>query len=144
MTLTRGDSAQTLPTNGGPLPKVVNSLRPAPAAGASVAGPDISRKDSPASWDEFPNGRFGDARSPAYGEMDGYGVSLKLPVRNSPRSEVCGKCVLIWSVNSLERPCGSGVSRLSSRTSRVSSRLTSEESCLRTLGPKSPSEPKPT
>ena len=76
-------SSQTLAPNGGPLPKVVNSLRPAPAAGASVAGPDIARKDSPASWDEFPNGRFGDARSPAYGEMDGYGVSLKLPVRTS-------------------------------------------------------------
>lgn len=28
-------------------------------------------------WDEFPNGRFGDSRSPAYGELDGYGVSLK-------------------------------------------------------------------
>lgn len=28
-------------------------------------------------WDEYPNGRFGDARSPAYGELDGYGVSLK-------------------------------------------------------------------
>jgi hypothetical protein len=34
--------------------------------------------DSPASWDEFPNGRFGDARSPAYGDLDGWGVSLKL------------------------------------------------------------------
>jgi methylenetetrahydrofolate reductase (NADPH) len=29
-------------------------------------------------WDEYPNGRFGDSRSPAYGELDGYGVSLKL------------------------------------------------------------------
>jgi len=28
-------------------------------------------------WDSFPNGRFGDARSPAYGELDGYGVSIK-------------------------------------------------------------------
>jgi methylenetetrahydrofolate reductase (NADPH) len=34
--------------------------------------------DSPASWDEYPNGRFGDARSPAYGDLDGWGVSLKL------------------------------------------------------------------
>ncbi|BGO97810.1 Methylenetetrahydrofolate reductase 1 [Rhodotorula toruloides] len=68
-----------LSPNGAPLPKVINSLRPAPSTGANVAGPDIARKDSPASWDEFPNGRFGDARSPAYGEMDGYGVSLKLP-----------------------------------------------------------------
>ncbi|ORY79008.1 methylenetetrahydrofolate reductase-domain-containing protein [Protomyces lactucae-debilis] len=29
-----------------------------------------------ATWDEFPNGRFGDSRSPAYGEIDGWGVSL--------------------------------------------------------------------
>ncbi|KAI8365941.1 methylenetetrahydrofolate reductase-domain-containing protein [Radiomyces spectabilis] len=28
-------------------------------------------------WDEFPNGRWGDSRSPAFGELDGYGVSLK-------------------------------------------------------------------
>ena len=32
-------------------------------------------------WDEYPNGRFGDARSPAYGEIDGYGISLKQTVR---------------------------------------------------------------
>ncbi|KAF5005760.1 hypothetical protein FDECE_7817 [Fusarium decemcellulare] len=33
-----------------------------------------------ATWDDFPNGRFGDARSPAYGEIDGYGVSLHMSV----------------------------------------------------------------
>jgi len=27
-------------------------------------------------WDEFPNGRWGDARSPAYGELDIYGIGL--------------------------------------------------------------------
>lgn len=32
-----------------------------------------------ATWDDFPNGRFGDARSPAFGEIDGYGVSLHVP-----------------------------------------------------------------
>ncbi|GAA6026943.1 hypothetical protein JCM8097_005983 [Rhodosporidiobolus ruineniae] len=77
---------KTLAPNGAPLPKVINSLRPASSGapggvvtGEPVAGTDIARKDSPTSWDEFPNGRFGDARSPAYGEMDGYGVGLKLP-----------------------------------------------------------------
>ncbi|GAA5993755.1 hypothetical protein JCM11641_004038 [Rhodosporidiobolus odoratus] len=72
---------QTLAPNGAPIPKVINSLRNSATRepGVSVAGPDIARKDSPTSWDEFPNGRFGDARSPAYGEMDGYGVGLKLP-----------------------------------------------------------------
>jgi methylenetetrahydrofolate reductase (NADPH) len=28
-------------------------------------------------WDEFPNGRWGDSRSPAFGELDTYGISLK-------------------------------------------------------------------
>lgn len=32
-------------------------------------------------WDEFPNGRWGDSRSPAYGDIDGYGIRLKYPVR---------------------------------------------------------------
>ena len=30
-----------------------------------------------AEWDEFPNGRWGDSRSPAFGELDAYGVGLK-------------------------------------------------------------------
>jgi methylenetetrahydrofolate reductase (NADPH) len=29
------------------------------------------------SWDDFPNGRWGDSRSPAYGDLDGYGVSIR-------------------------------------------------------------------
>ena len=29
-----------------------------------------------ATWDDFPNGRWGDARSPALGEIDGYGPTL--------------------------------------------------------------------
>lgn len=29
-------------------------------------------------WDEFPNGRFTDVRSPAYGEIDGWGNGLKI------------------------------------------------------------------
>ncbi|KAJ5914354.1 Methylenetetrahydrofolate reductase 1 [Penicillium tannophilum] len=29
------------------------------------------------SWDEFPNGRWTDSRSPAFGELDAYGVGLK-------------------------------------------------------------------
>lgn len=40
------------------------------------AGHGILGKD--ATWDDFPNGRFGDSRSPAYGEIDGYGPSLKV------------------------------------------------------------------
>lgn len=29
-----------------------------------------------ATWDDYPNGRWGDARSPAFGEIDGYGPTL--------------------------------------------------------------------
>lgn len=35
-------------------------------------------------WDEYPNGRFGDSRSPAYGELDGYGVWIKQTVSLRP------------------------------------------------------------
>ncbi|GAA6064554.1 hypothetical protein JCM10212_005781 [Sporobolomyces blumeae] len=68
-------------SNGGPVNKVINSLRASgtSSTGQTVSSPDLQRKDSPTSWDDFPNGRFGDARSPAYGDMDGYGVGLKLP-----------------------------------------------------------------
>lgn len=38
-----------------------------------------------ATWDDFPNGRFGDARSPAYGEIDGYGVSLHMSITQAVR-----------------------------------------------------------
>ncbi|KAJ1550557.1 hypothetical protein HK096_006254, partial [Nowakowskiella sp. JEL0078] len=34
-------------------------------------------------WDDFPNGRWGDSRSPAYGDLDGYGVSLKQTKKES-------------------------------------------------------------
>ncbi|KAK3818915.1 MAG: methylenetetrahydrofolate reductase-domain-containing protein [Benniella sp.] len=34
-------------------------------------------------WDEFPNGRWGDSRSPAYGELDGYGATLKLTAKEA-------------------------------------------------------------
>jgi methylenetetrahydrofolate reductase (NADPH) len=32
-----------------------------------------------ANWDEFPNGRWGDARSPAFGSNDTYGLTLRTP-----------------------------------------------------------------
>ncbi|KAK2071693.1 hypothetical protein P8C59_006098 [Phyllachora maydis] len=38
-----------------------------------------------ATWDDFPNGRWGDARSPAYGQIDGYGVSLHVTAAQALR-----------------------------------------------------------
>ncbi|EGV62311.1 hypothetical protein CANTEDRAFT_131676 [Yamadazyma tenuis ATCC 10573] len=42
-----------------------------------------------ANWDDFPNGRFGDSNSPAYGEIDGYGPNLKV--------ESSEKAVELWT-----------------------------------------------
>lgn len=44
-----------------------------------------------ATWDDFPNGRFSDSRSPAYGEIDGYGPTLK--VSNDKAYEMWGNPV---------------------------------------------------
>lgn len=41
---------------------------------------DLGRE---ATWDDYPNGRWGDARSPAYGEIDGYGVSLHVSIASA-------------------------------------------------------------
>ena len=38
-----------------------------------------------ATWDDYPNGRWGDVRSPAYGEIDGYGVSLHASIPDAQR-----------------------------------------------------------
>ncbi|EMC93775.1 hypothetical protein BAUCODRAFT_210105 [Baudoinia panamericana UAMH 10762] len=38
-----------------------------------------------ATWDDYPNGRWGDVRSPAYGEIDGYGVSLHATIPEAKR-----------------------------------------------------------
>lgn len=44
-------------------------------------------------WDEFPNGRWGDSRSPAYGDLDGYPVQITIKATEaeelwgSPRTE---------------------------------------------------------
>lgn len=70
------------PSGAALLPKSVTALRGTAEVNGSSNGGDskLSRQDSPTSWDEFPNGRFGDARSPAYGELDGWGAGLKTPV----------------------------------------------------------------
>ncbi|GAA93542.1 uncharacterized protein L969DRAFT_89200 [Mixia osmundae IAM 14324] len=51
---------------------------------ANRAGSYRARTES---WDEFPNGRWGDSRSPAFGKFEGYGITLK-PER--------GECLSMW------------------------------------------------
>ncbi|KAI8874056.1 methylenetetrahydrofolate reduct [Ramicandelaber brevisporus] len=46
--------------------------------------PGMEQRDM-ATYDDFPNGRWGDPRSPAYGELDGYGISLKVPPTEAVR-----------------------------------------------------------
>lgn len=48
-------------------------------------------------WDEFPNGRWGDSRSPAYGDLDGYPVSIGINVGFAYRLIVQGilSCVIL-------------------------------------------------
>lgn len=50
-----------------------------------------------ANWDDFPNGRFGDSRSPAYGEIDGYGPSLK--ISNAEAYKFWGYPVTLSDIN---------------------------------------------
>jgi methylenetetrahydrofolate reductase (NADPH) len=60
-----------------------HALPPAPKKGFGNVGggsgtpQGMTGEDS---WDEYPNGRFTDVRSPAYGEIDGWGSGLKITV----------------------------------------------------------------
>lgn len=61
-----------------------NALPPAPKKGLGNSATSGSGSQGPSgedSWDEYPNGRFTDVRSPAYGEIDGWGGGLKTTVR---------------------------------------------------------------
>ena len=49
--------------------------------GKVPSGPGKGEATSASTWDEFPNGRFGDFKSPAYGVQDPWGGSATHPVR---------------------------------------------------------------
>lgn len=54
-----------------------------------------------ATWDDFPNGRWGDARSPAFGEIDGYGPTLHA---STPQAlEFWGYPVVVDDISSIFR-----------------------------------------
>ena len=55
-----------------------SSLEPPSRATELAISHGIGSLGREATWDDYPNGRFGDARSPAFGEIDGYGTSLHL------------------------------------------------------------------
>lgn len=82
-----------------------------PAEASMLAGPLNTRANTlaisegegalgrEATWDDFPNGRWGDARSPAYGEIDGYGPSLH--VTNAQAVALWGHPETVGDVNAL-------------------------------------------
>ena len=55
-----------------------NTLEPVSRATNLAISHGVGSLGREATWDDFPNGRFGDARSPAFGEIDGYGTSLHM------------------------------------------------------------------
>lgn len=66
-------------------------------------------------WDEFPNGRWGDSRSPAYGDLDGYPVAIGTSV-SSPRPHRSARNTLLTST-SPRRPSSFGAAlRLAPRS----------------------------
>ncbi|KAA8643057.1 hypothetical protein EYZ11_011730 [Aspergillus tanneri] len=99
LTRRRAESINSLPHNRVIVDKVqaaessskdsVSHEAPATSAGMPALPPDrtttlqisegLGALGREATWDDFPNGRWGDARSPAFGEIDGYGPSLHVP-----------------------------------------------------------------
>ncbi|KAI9037039.1 methylenetetrahydrofolate reductase (NAD(P)H) MET12 [Aspergillus affinis] len=96
LTRRRASSINSLPHNrvivdrvqtpGGSSKDSTSHEAPATSAGMPAMAPDrnttlqisegLGALGREATWDDFPNGRWGDARSPAFGEIDGYGPSL--------------------------------------------------------------------
>ena len=50
-------------------------------------------------WDEFPNGRWGDSRSPAFGEVDTYGLGLK--VSNEQARNLWGIPIAVQDISNM-------------------------------------------
>jgi len=75
-----GDEKQDLsisPSNASHLAEWGLHQAQSPVPKRAAVGGGQSAEDS---WDEYPNGRFTDVRSPAYGEIDGWGSGLKTTV----------------------------------------------------------------
>jgi methylenetetrahydrofolate reductase (NADPH) len=64
-------------TASGATNKFTSGLVPVPATDGDAGRGEVN---SAATWDEYPNGRFGDFKSPAFGDQDQWGGS-RLSVR---------------------------------------------------------------
>ncbi|KAL1974838.1 hypothetical protein VTN31DRAFT_5042 [Thermomyces dupontii] len=54
----------------------IPAMNPPPRSTQLQISEGVGTLGREATWDDFPNGRWGDSRSPAFGEIDGYGPSL--------------------------------------------------------------------
>ncbi|KAL2220264.1 putative methylenetetrahydrofolate reductase [Thermoascus aurantiacus ATCC 26904] len=68
----RGSTTHEAPALGAGLP----AMNPPNRSTTLQISEGLGSLGREATWDDFPNGRWGDARSPAFGEIDGYGPSL--------------------------------------------------------------------
>jgi len=92
-----GDEKQDLsisPSNASHLAEWGLHQAQAPVPKRTAVGGGQSAEDS---WDEYPNGRFTDVRSPAYGEIDGWGSGLKTTV------STCVDVYLMSATSSIRR-----------------------------------------
>lgn len=58
-----------------------------------------------ATWDDFPNGRFGDFKSPAYGDQDPYGnVGTIVSYKTVKCNEICFEpYARLWALGDTHR-----------------------------------------
>lgn len=147
------DQGQQVLSSSPTAPFTISSAAAALAASAGIQHShhaELTQPTAPAgdaSWDEFPNGRFTDVRSPAYGELDGYGGGLKILVRPFPsetrlgRAPVTDVLALLRTSCSLTRRSRTGAGRRRRATSRPSSRRTSNRGSRRSRGARRRSTP---
>ena len=62
-----------IPLDGSPALSPSSALDASSRAVTLAISHGVGSLGREATWDDYPNGRFGDARSPAFGEIDGYG-----------------------------------------------------------------------
>ncbi|KAH9842491.1 uncharacterized protein C8Q71DRAFT_720031 [Rhodofomes roseus] len=60
-------------------------------------------------WDEYPNGRFGDSRSPAYGGLDRYSIWIKQSKEDAIK--LCDHPTPVWATSSASSVWASGQTR---------------------------------
>ena len=70
-------------TDAAPLLRSPSTSQPPSRATNLAIAHGVGAVGREATWDDYPNGRFGDARSPAFGEIDGYGGPM---LHASPRA----------------------------------------------------------